>query len=80
MATLHFSCTSYFTKTTHHERVDGVAVSMVAFQAIDPGSTPGPRSNILDLEIALYSILFWNIFNFVQIVTKKNFFEHFICI
>ncbi|KRX45969.1 hypothetical protein T09_9387 [Trichinella sp. T9] len=25
------------------QSVDGVAVSMVAFQAIDPGSTPGPR-------------------------------------
>jgi hypothetical protein len=25
----------------------GVTVSMDAFQAFDPGSTPGPRSNIM---------------------------------
>ncbi|KFD60640.1 hypothetical protein M514_27187 [Trichuris suis] len=31
-----------------HQGVDGVAVSMVAFQAIDPGSTPGLRKSILN--------------------------------
>ena len=30
----------------NHERVSGVAVSIVAFQAIDPGSTPGWRSTL----------------------------------
>ncbi|KFD62454.1 hypothetical protein M514_25387 [Trichuris suis] len=31
-----------------YQGVDGVAVSMVAFQAIDPGSTPGLRNSILN--------------------------------
>ncbi len=31
-------------QTTLAAGVSGVAVSMVAFQAIDPGSTPGSRS------------------------------------
>ena len=29
---------------SHQDSVGGVTVSMVAFQAIDPGSTPGRRT------------------------------------
>ncbi|KFD48419.1 hypothetical protein M514_10719 [Trichuris suis] len=37
-------------------RVDGVAVSMVAFQAIDPGSTPGLRKQLPLHSFVQYSL------------------------
>ena len=33
-----------FPHTTHTDSVAGVMVSIVAFQAVDPGSIPGPRN------------------------------------
>ena len=35
--------------------VGGVKVSIVAFQAIDPGSIPGRRTRFFSLRVALFS-------------------------
>ena len=42
-----------------HESVAGVMVSIAAFQAVDPGSIPGPR-------------IFTNFF-FIEIYLEKNY-------
>ena len=38
-----------------HSRVGGVTVSMVAFQAVDPGSTPGRRTLLFFIQNVLSS-------------------------
>ena len=38
---------------SHQDSVGGVTVSMVAFQAIDPGSTPGRRTKFFIFSLKL---------------------------
>ena len=52
-AKLRELCTVSAVWAIFHVCVSGVAVSMVAFQAVDPGSTPGWRTTIFILNIML---------------------------
>ena len=45
-----------FLKVLKCSSVGGATVSMVAFQAVDPGSTPGRRTRIFLLAIKTHNI------------------------
>ena len=48
----------------HHDiaSVGGVTVSMVAFQAVDPGSTPGRRTHFTANHLFIFIFLIWVVF------------------
>ena len=63
---LHCVYTAWQTSSFRSTCVGGVTVSMVAFQAVDPGSTPGRRSeNFLKIKFirSIFDSLLFTLFN-----------------